>query len=54
MAEEIKVTGYEEFVQFMKDFKNPEGKIVNILFTGKKDENVGRKISKYSLSDNKI
>lgn len=43
MAEKSKVTGYDEFVQFMKDFKSPEGKIVNILFTGKKNENVDRK-----------
>lgn len=41
MAEKFKVTGYEAFVQFMKELKT-EGKIVNILFTGAKDENVSK------------
>lgn len=41
MAEKFKVTGYESFVQFMKELKS-EGKIVNVLFTGAKNENVSK------------
>lgn len=39
MAEKFIVKGYEEFVEMMKDLKT-EGKIVNVLFTGEKNENV--------------
>lgn len=39
MAEKHHVKGYESFVQFMKDFK-AEDKIVNVLFSGAKDEKV--------------
>lgn len=37
MADEHKVKGYDGFIQFIKDFKNVEGKIVNVLFSGAKD-----------------
>jgi hypothetical protein len=39
MAETFKVAGYDGFVQFMKNL-NAGGKIVNVLFTGAKDEKV--------------
>jgi hypothetical protein len=39
MAENFKVAGYDGFVQFMKNL-NAGGKIVNVLFTGAKDEKV--------------
>jgi hypothetical protein len=36
MAEKFNVKGFEDFVQFIKDLKVPEGKTVNVLFTGEK------------------
>lgn len=39
MAEEHHVKGYDGFVQFMKDFDTKD-KIINILFSGEKDEQV--------------
>lgn len=39
MAEKHHVKGYEAFLQFMKDFKAAD-KVVNVLFSGAKDEKV--------------
>lgn len=39
MAEEHFVKGFEGFSEFIKDFKS-NGKIVNVLFSGEKDEKV--------------
>lgn len=39
MAEKHHVKGYDGFVEFMKDFK-ANGKILNILFSGEKDDKV--------------
>jgi hypothetical protein len=39
MAEHFKVAGYDGFVEFMKNLKSGS-KIVNVYFSGAKDENV--------------
>ena len=38
MAEQHYVKGYDGFFEFIKDFKVPDGKIVNVLFSGEKDD----------------
>lgn len=37
MVEEHFVKGYEEFIEFIKDFKS-DGRIVNVLFSGEKKD----------------
>lgn len=52
MAEEHFVKGFEGFLEFIKDFKS-DGKMVNVLFSGEKDEKVNlvRHLIKFNLSN---
>lgn len=48
MAEKHHVKGYEGFVTFIEEFE-PEGKIVNVLFSGEKDDKVRQVIYVFRL-----